>query len=204
MGFGLILSVIILIFDILISVWNAYNAGKSLEIMKIENINEDWPRMVAYSALVLSFAGATYGNLGILSLIAYYLGYINYYTLASLLSFSFLVFGFLIILFGLVITVNSIIVAYKTKGFWNIAIAIYNSIATIWDIYTYIQGFSYALNTVKGLFSSEDRNSQGIFIVLIIVAALIAIFLVYGAYKHGRASAYKIKTHISLPSPVES
>ncbi|BFI73700.1 hypothetical protein YN1_6870 [Nanoarchaeota archaeon] len=203
MGLGLLIYVLILILDIGISIWNSYNSGKALEIMKIENIESDWPRMVAYSALILSFAGAAYGDLGILSIIAYYLGYINLYTLTSLLSFSFIVFGFLIIIFGLVITVNSIIVAYKTKSFTSIFVAIYNSIATIWDIYSYIQGFSYAFNTLRG-FVSNDRDSQGVFVVLIIIAVLIAIFMVYGAYKHGRASAYKYSKSISVPSPIES
>jgi hypothetical protein len=199
----LLIYVIILILDILISIWNSYNAGKALEVMRIENIDKDWPRMVVYSALILSFAGAAYGNLGILSLIAYYLGYVNYYTLISLLSFSFLVFGFLIVLFGLVITVDSIIIAYKTKSFWNIFISMYNSIATIWNIYVYIQGFSSAFDTVKGFFSSGDEDSKA-FIILVVVAVLVAIFLVYGAYKYGRASVYKIKTETPSPSPVES
>ena len=170
MDAGLILYILILVIDILISLWNSYNAGKELEIMKIENIDKDWPRMIAYSALILSFAGAAYGDLGILSLVAYYLGYIDYNTLLGLLSFSFIVFGFLIILFGLLITVDSIIVAYKTRKLSAIGISIWNSIATIWNIYSYIQGFSYAFQTMKNLFSSDERNSQGIFIALIIIA----------------------------------
>ena len=204
MGAGLIIYVIILIIDLLISIWNSYNSGRALEIMKIENIESDWPRMVAYSALILSFAGAAYADLGILSLIAYYLGYIDSYTLISVLSFSFIVFGFLIIIFGLVITVDSIIAAYKTKKLSSILIAIWNSIATIWNIYSYIEGFSYAFQTLRGFISSDERNSQGVFIALIIAAVLIAIFLVYGAYKYGRASVYKYRKELPVPSPIES
>jgi hypothetical protein len=199
-----ILYVLIVIFDILISIWNAYNAGKALEYMKLNNIESDWPRMVAYSTLILSFAGAAYGNASLLSIVAYYLGYIDIYTLLGILSFSFLVFGFLIILFGIVITVNSIIVASKTKSFFDIFIAIYNSIAVIWDIYTYIEGFSTAFNILKDQFGNEERNSQGIFILIIIAAILIAVFMVYGAFKYGKASVYKVENLSVQPSPIES
>jgi len=199
-----ILYVLIVIFDILISIWNAYNAGKALEYMKLNNIDSDWPRMVAYSTLILSFAGAAYGNASLLSIVAYYLGYIDIYTLLGVLSFSFLVFGFLIILFGIVITVNSIIVASKTKSFFDIFIAIYNSIAVIWDIYTYIEGFSTAFNILKDQFGNEERNSQGIFILIIIAAILIAVFMVYGAFKYGKASVYKVENLSVQPSPIES
>jgi len=198
-----IFYILVSILDILISIWNAYNAGKALEYMKLNNIESDWPRMVAYSALILSFAGAAYGNAALLSIVAYYLGYINVYTLLGVLSFSFLVFGFLIILFGIVVTVNSIIVASKTKRFFDILIAIYNSIATIWNVYTYIEGFSTAFNILKDQFSSEDRNSQGVFILIIIAAVLIAVFMVYGAYKYGRASLYRLESVSTQPSPIE-
>ncbi|PVU70884.1 hypothetical protein DDW05_02140 [Candidatus Nanobsidianus stetteri] len=199
-----ILYVLIVIFDILISIWNAYNAGKALEYMKLNNIESDWPRMVAYSTLILSFAGAAYGNASLLSIVAYYLGYIDIYTLLGILSFSFLVFGFLIILFGIVITINSIIVASKTKSFFDIFIAIYNSIAVIWDIYTYIEGFSTAFNILKDQFGNEERNSQSIFILIIIAAILIAVFMVYGAFKYGKASVYKVENLSVQPSPIES
>ena len=199
-----ILYVLIVIFDILISIWNAYNAGKALEYMKLNNIESDWPRMVAYSTLILSFAGAAYGNASLLSIVAYYLGYIDIYTLLGVLSFSFLVFGFLIILFGIVVTVNSIIVASKTKRFFDIFIAIYNSIAVVWDIYSYIEGFSTAFNILRNQLSNEERNSQGVFVLIIIAAVLIAVFMVYGAFKYGKASVYKIERLSIQPSPIES
>ena len=198
-----ILYILIIIFDILISIWNAYNAGKALEYMKLNNIESDWPRMVAYSTLILSFAGAAYGNASLLSIVAYYLGYIDIYTLLGVLSFSFLVFGFLIILFGIVVTVNSIIVASKTRRFFDIFIAIYNSIAVIWDIYSYIEGFSTAFSILRNQFSNEERNSQGVFILIIIAAVLIAIFMVYGVFKYGKASVYKVEKMSVQPSPIE-
>jgi len=199
-----ILYILIIIFDILISIWNAYNAGKALEYMKLNNIESDWPRMVAYSTLILSFAGAAYGNASLLSIVAYYLGYIDIYTLLGVLSFSFLVFGFLIILFGIVVTVNSIIVASKTRRFFDIFIAIYNSIAVIWDIYSYIEGFSTAFSILRNQFGNEERNSQGVFILIIIAAVLIAVFMVYGAFKYGKASVYKVEKLSVEPSPIES
>jgi len=198
-----IFYILIVIFDILLSIWNAYNAGRSLEYMKLNNIESDWPRMVAYSTLILSFAGAAYSNTSLLSIAAYYLGYIDIYTLLGVLSFSFLVFGFLIILFGIVVTINSIIVASKTRRFFDIAIAAYNSIAVIWDIYSYIEGFSTAFSILRNQFGNEERNSQGVFILIIIAAVLIAVFMVYGAFKYGKASVYKVEKMSMQPSPIE-
>ncbi|MFP3317264.1 MAG: hypothetical protein RXN79_02560 [Candidatus Nanopusillus sp.] len=198
-----IFYILIVIFDILLSIWNAYNAGRSLEYMKLNNIESDWPRMVAYSTLILSFAGAAYSNTSLLSIAAYYLGYIDIYTLLGVLSFSFLVFGFLIILFGIVVTINSIIVASKTRRFFDIAIAVYNSIAVIWDIYSYIEGFSTAFSILRNQFGNEERNSQGAFILIIIAAVLIAVFMVYGAFKYGKASVYKVEKMSMQPSPIE-
>ncbi|MFP3132139.1 MAG: hypothetical protein RXQ77_02265 [Candidatus Nanopusillus sp.] len=198
-----IFYILIVIFDILLSIWNAYNAGRSLEYMKLNNIESDWPRMVAYSTLILSFAGAAYSNTSLLSIAAYYLGYIDIYTLLGVLSFSFLVFGFLIILFGIVVTINSIIVASKTRRFFDIAIAVYNSIAVIWDIYSYIEGFSTAFSILRNQFGNEERNSQGVFILIIIAAVLIAVFMVYGAFKYGKASVYKVEKMSVQPSPIE-
>ena len=198
-----IFYILISIFNILISIWNAYNAGKALEYIKLNNIESDWPRIVAYSALILSFAGAAYGNAALLSVGAYYMGYIDAYTLLGVLSFSFLIFGFLIIVFGIIITANSIMVASKTKNIFDILIAAFNSIATIWNVYIYIQGFSAALSVLKDQFGSEDRNSQTALILLIVAAVLIAVFMVYGAYKYGRASVYKVESVSAQPSPIE-
>ncbi|BBL45486.1 hypothetical protein MJ1_0321 [Nanobdella aerobiophila] len=200
MGLGIAFYVLFMLIDIIISIWNSYNVGRSLEYMRINNIYNDWPRLVSYSTLVLSFAGAAYGTTGILSIIAYYFSYISSNTLISVLSLSFLVFGLLIILFGIVVTVNSIIVAYKTRNFWSVLVALFNSISTIWNIFIYIEGFSYAIESLRDI--SNDRDSQNALALIIIAAVLISFFLVYGAYKYGKYSLYKNTVSIN-PSPID-
>ncbi|WP_231434182.1 hypothetical protein [Candidatus Nanopusillus massiliensis] len=105
---------------------------------------------------------------------------------------------------AIIVTVISIIVASKTKRFFDIFIAIYNSIAVIWDIYSYIEGFSTPVNILRNQFGNEERNSQGVFILIIIAAVLIAVFMVYEASIYGKASVYKVEKSYIQPSPIES
>ncbi len=67
-----------------------------------------------------------------------------------------------------------------------------------------MEGFSTAFNILRNQLSNEEKNSQGIFVLRIIAAVLIAVFMVYGAFKYGKASVYKIERLSIQPSPIES
>ena len=98
-------------------------------------------------------------------------------------------FGTLIVFSGIVITIQSILVAYLRRDFWSIIVAIYNTIASIWNIFIYLSSFRYATSIAKKYGDDEDNRSKAI--IILIISALIAIFLVYTFYKAGKNKAEK-------------
>jgi len=146
-----------------------------------------WLEAVAYSGLGLAYAGASYVMLIVVGSVAYSLGYVSADVVAGVLGLDFLVFGALIIGFGLMVTIQSIIVAYRRRSFGSIAIAAWNIFAEIWDIASYVEGFGDAVSMVKG--TGSDERDETSLILIVIVALLIAYFIVHAAYMHGKRKA---------------
>ncbi len=179
------------IIDIIISVWNAYAAGyNSVILRKLEEKNvTDW-RVTLFSlanqfALVLAFAGATYGTALLLGYILTALGYITYSTLIALYSLNSLVFGGLIVFTGIVIAIQSIVQAYYSRKGIDIAVAIYNTIASIWNVIQYISSFEALLGTWQSS-EEEDKNRA---LIILALASIIGIVLTFYAYQLGRKKA---------------
>lgn len=174
-----------MILDFAISLWNAYSSGYNIGLLNRAG-GGGWLRAVAYAGLGLGFAGMAYVMSVVISLGAYYLGYVSAGVAATVLAFAFLVFGALIIGFGAMVTVQSIIVAVRRRNFWSILIAIWNSFAEIWDIAVYVESFGDAVSILRG---ERSENEQADIIIIVIVALLIAFFLTHAAYKHGQKKA---------------
>ncbi len=185
MGFGLIFIVIIIAVDFLISIWDAYAGGYSLGMMKKNGDQSKFRKVSAYAAVGLGLVGATYVIAIVLGVMAYYLAYIPLSTLKFILSFDFIFLGILIIGFGFIITVQSIIIAAKRRNIWSILIALYNSFAVAFDIYIYVISFRESVSVIKG----TGRRSQGNGLIIILIAALLAALIVHSAYKHGYKKA---------------
>ncbi len=186
-----ILTIGIMIFNLLISLWNAYASGyNSVLLERTKKMPfKDFFNIANSFSLVLAFGGASYSLSFFISLLASYLGYISPEVALLISAYSFLVFGGLITFAGIVITIESIIVAYYKRNFWSIGIAIYNTIASIWNLYNYITSFSYVKEIAGQYGSSEDNRTKAI--IIIVIAALIALFLVYSFYKIGKSKAEK-------------
>lgn len=181
-----ILTILILVLDFGLSIWNAYASGLNLETLRREG-GSSWLRAVAYSGLGLAYSGASYVMLIVVGYAAFVFGYISSNTVDAVLGLDFLLFGLLIIGFGLMVTVQSIITAYKRRSFGSIAIAVWNTFAEIWDIASYAGGFSEAVSLVKG--TGGDERDETSLIIVVIVALLIAYFIVHAAYIHGKRKA---------------
>jgi hypothetical protein len=177
-----ILLVLILGLDFAFSLWNAYASGYDLGMLGRARAG-GWQGFVAYCGLGLAYVGMAYVMAVVLSLVAYYLGYVSQGVASTVLAFAFLVFGALIIGFSAIVTVQSIIIAARRRNLWSIAIALWNSFAEIWDIAVYVESFGDAVSILKGDRSQDD---QGYVIIVIIVALLIAFFITHAAYKHGQ------------------
>jgi len=180
-----LLLVLILILDFAISLWNAYSSGYNVALLNRTG-GSGWLRAVSYSGLGLGFAGIAYVLSVVLSAVAYYFGYVSSDVVNAVVAFAFLVFGALIIGFGAMVTIQSIAVAMRQRGIWNILIALWNSFAEIWDIAVYVESFGDAVSILKG----DRSEDEGVDVILVImVALLIAFFLTYSAYKHGQKKA---------------
>jgi len=59
--------------------------------------------------------------------------------------------------------------------------------AEIWDIASYAEGFGEAVSLVRGA-GSDERDETSI-VLIVIVALLIAYFIVHAAYVHGKRKA---------------
>jgi hypothetical protein len=198
---GWLFIIIILGIDFLISIWNSYQSGLILGLMERHEIPEvTFEKVCAYSGLGEAYAGLTYVLIILIGYIALQLQKISAQTFQVLLALNFVVFGFLIIGFGVMITVQSIIIAYKERTFKSIFIALYNTFAEVWDIANYIEGFKQATAILRGSRSSEKgwgggsrkNEGQGAVLIIVIIAMLLAFFIVHAAYEHGKKKALTV------------
>lgn len=179
---GYIIIAIFLIFDFVISLWDAYASGVNKGMLeKKQTFASMFTKVLfVYAGVGIAFFGMTYVLVIILSLILYAIGYIGASLLVYTLNFSFLVFGLMIISFGVLVTVQSILVAVHRRSLGSIAISIFNVIIILFDISMYASGFRGALRVVR-----NGRSRSAGFYEIIIAALILAYVLIHTAYKKG-------------------
>jgi hypothetical protein len=170
---------VIIGFDLVLSLWNAYSSGVIWGLLR-EQRGKTFSKICAVAGLGLAFAAMAYATIIILSWVALQVGFLANWDFLYLVSFDFLVFGAMIIGFGLVITVQSITIAYRQRSFGTIAIATWNTFAEVWDIATYAQGFEAAASAVKG-----DGRDRANVTAILAVAVAIALIITYLAFRQG-------------------
>ncbi len=176
----LLIVAIFILFDFFISLWDAYASGVNKGVIEKNAFTGIFTKIVVYAGLGIAFAGMTYVLIIILSFILYYIGYIGVSVITYALSFDFLVFGFLIISFGIIVTIQSILYAIKRRSIGSIFISLFNMVIIIWDVSVYAEGFSSALRVVR-----RGRGRSAGFYEIIIAALIIAYILIHTAYKKG-------------------
>jgi hypothetical protein len=181
-----ILTVLILVIDFGFSIWNAYASGLNVEMLR-RGGGSSWLKAVAYSGLGLAYSGASYVMIIVIGYVAYAFGYVTADVVEGVLGLDFLVFGLLIIGFGLMITIQSIIMAVRRRSLGSIVVAVWNTFAEIWDIASYAEGFRDAVSMVKG--AGRNERDETSVIIIMIVALLIAYFIVHAAYMQGKRKA---------------
>ena len=181
---GIIIAILILVFDFVVSIWNAYASGYNIGMLK-KSGKGGFTKAAAYSGLGLAFVGITYVLVVVLGFIAYAFQYVSIGVVEYVLALDFLVFGLMIIGFGLMITIQSIIVAANRRSFGSIAVAIWNTFAEVFDIASYVESFRGTLQIIK-----SDRDDRGSAYLIIIIALLIGYIITHAAYKHGINKAY--------------
>lgn len=177
----LLFLIVIIVIDFAISIWNGYASGRVFALLRGRPGNR-FAKVAAASGLGLAFAGMAYVMLIIFGFLAWFIGYLGPGDVTWIISFDFLVFGAMIIGFGLVVTAQSIAIAYHQRNFGAIAISAWNVFAEVWDIAIYIEGFQAAYS---GLGAGRDRVNIA---AVAAIAILVAFFIVYAAFRHGMTS----------------
>ncbi|HEV2165510.1 MAG TPA: hypothetical protein VGS23_00805 [Thermoplasmata archaeon] len=173
-----ILLLATLILDFVFSLWNAYASGENWALVR--NLRgQRFTKACAVVGALLAFAGISYVLVIAISYAALVVGVLAIGEFLYLASFDFLVFGAMIIGFGLVITAQSVAVAYRQRKFGDIAIAAWNVFSEIWDISIYAEGFHDAAGTVSG-----ERERVNVY-AIIAVAVGIAFLITFVAFRHG-------------------
>jgi len=170
---------LVILLDFAISLWNAYASGLTWTLLRNQR-GHGFEKACAVAGLGLAFAGMAYATLIVLSWVALIVGFVGIGDFLFLVSFDFLVFGAMIIGFGLVITAQSIAIAYRRRNFGSIAVATWNVFTEILDVAIYAEGFRDASAVVKG-----DRANRANLYSIIAVAVGVAFILTYVAYRQG-------------------
>jgi len=180
-----LLSALILILDLVLAVWNSYSAGLSLGMLRRSG-GSGWAYISPILGLSLGMAGAVYVTAIVVGLLGYWLGFVDPSVVDLLLAYNFLVTGGLITALGIGVTIQSIYIAVRRPGFWSVASALYNTFASIWNVFVYMRDFG----PLESLINSErrDRGSSdmGMLIVVAIVAVVLGVLLSYTAFNAGR------------------
>ncbi|HEV2231680.1 MAG TPA: hypothetical protein VGS18_05800, partial [Thermoplasmata archaeon] len=116
-----LLLVFTLVLDFVFSLWNAYASGLSWSLVR--NLpGQRFAKVSAIAGVGLAFAGISYVLTLVLSYLAVVVGALSLGEFLFLASFDFLVFGAMIIGFGLVVTAQSVAIAYRQRNFGSIAV----------------------------------------------------------------------------------
>ncbi|BCU71060.1 hypothetical protein [Stygiolobus caldivivus] len=175
MNIGLIIGILILIFDFAISIWNSYNAGK------IATYRKGLGTLVFFLG---GFLPVSYVIATVITFILAYLGYISSSTTVFILSFDFLFFGLAIIMWGVIATTLSIVATVKGRSWTAGIITVYNAFATIADAWEYITGFLSAWKNVRRAIDSSDFSVIDV-IAILAISLGIGYIISYVAYKEG-------------------
>ncbi|NPA38427.1 MAG: hypothetical protein GXN99_01375 [Candidatus Nanohaloarchaeota archaeon] len=190
-----VVTFFIMLFGLGISFWNAYATGYNSVILQYyKGKFKEFFTIANSFSLVLAFAGAAYYLSYFIAYIMAYLGKISYDVVMLISAYSFVVFGTLLVFTGVVIAIESILIAYLRRDFWSIFVAIYNSLVSILNLYTYFNAIGDAYNLIKG--SGDDEDSKNKALMIVLLSAIISIILVYLFYKKGKEKAEKEISHV--------
>lgn len=166
---------ILAVWNFAVSAWNSYGSGQIYE-----RSDSLWSKVVGVSGLGLGFVGMMYSFI----LAGIGLGYVG----EEFLLASNVILGIPIIGFGIIITIESWMIAVKEGGFWNYLITIYNTVAMGWNIFAWIKSFKEVGGIGDALGEMADDGNDK---VMIIVAFIGGLVLSYSLFKLGRKHARK-------------
>lgn len=190
MDFGTIFMIGILALNMIISIWNSYASGFNLTVLRKHSNQPLWLLFMVLSvtSLFMGFIGACYVLITALGVVAFMTGYISSSLLTLLFAYNFLVLGGLITGLGIVMTIETVAVAIKTRNKWAALASCWNIFASVWNVVTYLKNFKAVTNVING-----TKDSRTKLYIIAAVAVVMAIIIVYAAYHMGAKKGEKVQ-----------
>lgn len=179
-----LLSIIVLGFDLVLSVWNSYSAGLSYGMLK-RNRGPGWAYMSPILGLSLGLAGGIYVTATVVGLLGYVFGLVDLGTVDLLFAYNSLITGTLIVALGIGVTIQSIYITVRRPSFGNVATAIYNTFASLWNVFVYMRDFGPLESLINRERRSERKSDLGTLIILAIIIVLLGVLLTYVSFNAG-------------------
>lgn len=183
-----LMIVAITIWNLLISFWNARVVGQAWGDPSAEY--GGFMRVVLWSALVQSMVGFSMPVMMLEALIFRSTGVLSDAALRGMFSLWYLMVIVPLLGTGLVITAHSLVQAYRSRNWGDMAVAGYNTVAMGHNIYEASSGTGSALKSFTDFSSDDERDNGGMLVIvvaLLVVAALAAgaliTWLIVGHYE---------------------
>lgn len=159
-----------------ISWWNAWSAGRFWTEVKITG---GFPRLLVWSAVVMSAVGFTWVYLTILTVGAVAFEKLTVEQAEVMFNLGYLILIPALLTSGTVIWVHSLIVAWRRRRFGDVAVAAYNTVAHLRNTWQAARHAPGAFESVVKFFFGGKRKSSkdsaaAMLIIFLIVLALSA------------------------------
>jgi hypothetical protein len=181
-----LLSVVIIVVDLVLSIWNSYSAGLTYGMLK-KNGGPGWAYASVGLGLSIGLAGAVYVTAIVVSIFGYVFGLVDLGTADLLLAYNSLITGALVVVLGVGVTIQSIYIAVRRPSFWNVGGAIYNPLASIWNVFAYMRDFGPLESLINQERQNERKSGVGTLIVIALVVVLLGVLLAYVSFNAGRS-----------------
>jgi hypothetical protein len=195
------LLALVWILNLAISCWNAYACGKAWVEAKYHG---GWPRFMTWMGAIMAASGFSWCFLVLLALLAHWFDWLTpeQTKIAFQLGYILIIPG--VLFSGLMITVDSWAIAFRTRRIGDFGIAAYNTFAQAYNTYNAIRDFGTAFRDVTNFFgesgrsSGDDKDDSGGKAVLIVV--LIVAIAILGGILLTAAIIRRVAASQPLPS----
>lgn len=169
-----IVIVLLIAVNLFISWLNAKTTGKMwLEAKAVGG----FPRIMAWCGAIMSAIGFTYCYSIIISFALVSFNLIDVVVLQAVLSLSYLIIIVPCIGTGLIITMQSWIVAFRDRSLKNLGVAGWNTFATGYNIYNAVDGIPHSVSFLGDFFKDHDfdfdSDNKALWAIVIVAIAVL-------------------------------
>lgn len=187
---SILFLVLILLFNFVVSIWNAHVAGRVWLDAKALG---GWSSILAWSAAVQSACGFATVYVVALGAGLVGIGLIHAPALHALMALTYLLIILPVLGTGLIITVESWIAAFRERSYANMTMAALNTATTAYNMASALDGgISNSVSSLSNFFANDD-DDEALYIEL---AALVGFSLAIGT-----TAAIMRRSMRALPHP---